>query len=249
MIYITGDMHGPLSAAKFQRDNFPAGAELTRGDYVIVTGDYGLFFFSEPDDEFKKWLKFFDEAPWTTLFIDGNHENFDILGKLQRVPMFGGTVGKYSDSVYHLRRGEIYAIEEKTFFCMGGAQSIDIKTHTTILPNGKKMAGRLEGYNWWRQEVPSHAEMDRGIENLERHGNSVDYILSHAPSRRALKALIEIALDSNVQFYQDVIHDPTVDYIDHVCSSVDFKKALCGHMHIDWEWEEFRFLFDDIVPL
>ena len=52
-----------------------------------------------------KWLS---EKPWTTLFVDGNHENFDRLKNYPITEEWGGKVQKIYDKVYHLMRGEIY---------------------------------------------------------------------------------------------------------------------------------------------
>ncbi len=63
-------------------------------------------------------------------------------------------------------RGQIFDINGLTFFCMGGARSVD-KEH------------RLTSISWWPQEEPSWAEMDEGLSNLEAHNNTVDFILAH----------------------------------------------------------------------
>ena len=40
MIFITGDIH--RNPIKFNNENFLVGKELTKNDYVIVCGDFGL---------------------------------------------------------------------------------------------------------------------------------------------------------------------------------------------------------------
>ena len=40
MIFITGDIHGDPS--RFSADEFPAQDEMTREDYVIICGDFGM---------------------------------------------------------------------------------------------------------------------------------------------------------------------------------------------------------------
>lgn len=79
MIYITGDIHGTISVAKrLNTKNFPKQRELTKKDYVIITGDFGLIWKLDAEDQF--WLKWLNkQKSFTTLFIDGNHENFDLL--------------------------------------------------------------------------------------------------------------------------------------------------------------------------
>ena len=93
MIYITGDLHGSHDIAKLAENNFKEQNGLTRSDYLIICGDFGLRWCDSEDERF--WLKWLDKRPWTTLWIDGNHENFDMLkrytvedwngGKIQRI--------------------------------------------------------------------------------------------------------------------------------------------------------------------
>lgn len=40
MIYVTGDIHG--NPRRFNTDNFPEQKEMTKDDYVIILGDFGL---------------------------------------------------------------------------------------------------------------------------------------------------------------------------------------------------------------
>jgi hypothetical protein len=66
-----------------------------------------------------------NERPWTTLVVDGNHDNHDRLNQLPVEEKFGGKVGVIADSIYHLKRGEIYQIQDKKILSFGGAESID----------------------------------------------------------------------------------------------------------------------------
>ena len=50
------------------------------------------------------------------LFCDGNHENFKMLEECPEEKKYGGRVGKISEHIYHLKRGEVYTSEGKTFF-------------------------------------------------------------------------------------------------------------------------------------
>ncbi len=54
------------------------------------------------------------------LFIDGNHENFDMLYNLPIAEFGGGIVHKVDDGIYHLIRGEVYNIDEKKFLYLVG---------------------------------------------------------------------------------------------------------------------------------
>ena len=40
MIFVTGDMHA--DPGRFSMENFPEQKEMTRNDYMVICGDFGL---------------------------------------------------------------------------------------------------------------------------------------------------------------------------------------------------------------
>ena len=126
MIYITGDTHADFS--RFEEDKFPIQTEMTKNDYVIICGDFGgVWNYIVESMHEKQWLDWLDNKNFTTLFVDGNHENFERLYKYPVEAWHGGKVHKIRNSVIHLIRGEIYDIDNKKFFTFGGARSHDIQ--------------------------------------------------------------------------------------------------------------------------
>ena len=78
MIYITGDCHGEFN--KFSTTAFPEQKQMTKKDIVIVCGDFGGIWDTDKNSQHESyWLKWLDEKPFTTVFVDGNHENFSRL--------------------------------------------------------------------------------------------------------------------------------------------------------------------------
>lgn len=41
-IYVTGDIHGEIDIGKLDTKNFQAAKKLSKNDYLIVAGDFGL---------------------------------------------------------------------------------------------------------------------------------------------------------------------------------------------------------------
>ena len=78
MIYITGDTHGGFQ--RFGSKYFPQQTQMGRNDYMIICGDFGGLWDGGQKDQ--HWLDWLAEKPFTTLFVDGNHENFDLLNAL-----------------------------------------------------------------------------------------------------------------------------------------------------------------------
>ena len=123
MIYITGDCHADWR--KFSTESFPEQKDMTRDDFVIVCGDFGLWHDNSTE---QWWFKWFEEKNFTLLFVDGNHENFDRLygDEFEVVDFHGGKAHKIRENIYHLMRGYIFELEGKKFFAFGGASSHDI---------------------------------------------------------------------------------------------------------------------------
>ena len=88
-----------------------------------MCGDFGYWHDTDIERNNLDWL---ESQPWTTLFVDGNHSNFDRLKKLSVEEWNGGKVHKIRPHIIHLMRGQVFTINGKTFFTFGGAQSHDI---------------------------------------------------------------------------------------------------------------------------
>ena len=125
MIYITGDTHGDFtrfSAKRLRR----TGMELTKEDYIIICGDFGLCW--AKDKTFEYHCKNFAEKPYTILWVQGNHENYDMIGEYPLEEWHGGKARHIiRDKVILLERGQVFEIEGKSFFAFGGASSHDIQ--------------------------------------------------------------------------------------------------------------------------
>ena len=78
MIYITGDTHADFS--KFNEDTFLIQNEMTKDDHIIICGDFGgIWTFEEENGREKESLDWLNTRNFTTLFVDGNHENYTRL--------------------------------------------------------------------------------------------------------------------------------------------------------------------------
>lgn len=82
MIFITGDTHGDYR--RLNTYNFPEQKMMTKKDYMIICGDFGGIQSEDPKDKTEQyWLDWLEKKNFTTLFIDGNHENYDRLSNMK----------------------------------------------------------------------------------------------------------------------------------------------------------------------
>ena len=246
MIYITGDTHSDFS--RFTEENFPIQTEMTKNDYVIICGDFGgVWTFEEESIREKELLDWLDNKNFTTLFVDGNHENYTRLYNYPIEEWKGGKVHKIRDSVLHLMRGEIFDIDNKKIFAFGGAKSHDIQDGILNLDEEEKIYEyrkrgayfRIRDFSWWDLELPTNQEMENGIENLEKINYKVDYIISHC-CPTSIQALI------NPIYKRDIL----TDYLQQISEKCTFKRWYFGHYH-DYKQinSQFTLLYEDIVPL
>src|SRR4030042_214086 len=238
-IYITGDIHGHEDIKKMGYKKFPEGRELTKNDVLIITGDFGLLWYDPPHRSELWWLQWLSDRPWITLFLDGNHDNHDMLSKLPVEEKFGGKVGKVNDNIFHLKRGEIYLINGKKIFIFGGAKTTDMVSKV-LKGNRFKEIRRVEGKDWWPGEIANDDEKRNAWENLEKNDNKVDIIITHT-------------LPSNIiglyeQFYglTGRIDDPVSIFLESICKKVKFDKYYCGYFHDDTSIDNYTVLFDKI---
>lgn len=122
-IYITGDTHGDFQ--RFGSKYFPQQKEMIWEDYVVIAGDFGGLWDGSQKDQY--WLDWLNKKPFTTLFVDGNHENFDLLNTLPEKEWNGGRVHVVREHILHLMRGQVFDFGGLTWFTMGGAASHDIQ--------------------------------------------------------------------------------------------------------------------------
>lgn len=247
MLYVTGDTHGDWKN-RLNENAFPEQKEMTKNDYVLICGDFGLWHDTETERKNLKWL---EEQPFTTLWVDGNHENFDRLYDMPTQLWHGGKIHKISDSVYHLIRGQVFDINNKKFFTFGGASSHDIRDGILEKDDPRIEEWQKDGFkmfrvnhiSWWEQELPSEEEMIEGLANLEENNNKVDYIITHSPYTSLLKQM-----DSGSGFYKS---DILTDYLQQIKQTVDYKQWIFGHMHVNqmFHWEKSACIFEQISRL
>ena len=161
-IFVTGDTHGSTKFGFFSVDgfmhrlnsaSFPEQKGLTKNDFVIICGDFGgVWAYNGETAEEKYALDWLESRNFTTLFVPGNHENYDRLTGINDEKVFDswifqdmskekketlkkgypqklwnhGVVRELRPSVLMLERGYVFDIDGCKCFAFGGARSHDI---------------------------------------------------------------------------------------------------------------------------
>lgn len=227
MIYVTGDTHGGIDVKKLLDPKLP----LTKDDYLIICGDFGFIWNSnEETGKERSWLNWFEERPWTTLFVDGNHECFPRLYEYSEAVWNGGIVHVIRPHVLHLMRGQLFEIEGKKIFTLGGASSHD---------RGPAI-GEKNAKGWYAEELPSQAELQIASTTLRSTYYTVDYIITHCLPTNLNKEV------SGGKYQPDVL----TDYLQNVRPRLHYEHWYCGHYHVDKDLKNrISVLYQRIVPI
>lgn len=210
MIYITGDTHGEIGRFYELYSKYGEGY-WKENDVLIVCGDFGYLFLNNRSEN--SFLDDLSRRPYTICFVDGNHENFDAINTYTMIEWNGGKVHQIRKNIFHLMRGQVFEIDGKTFFTMGGAYSID-------------KGSRTPGYSWWSDELPTDSDYKEATSNLQKCGMKVDYIITHTLPREMILRLGK---------YPDVHDMELTGFLEWVMYEVDYKHWYCGHWHEDRE--------------
>lgn len=206
-MYLTGDTHGNIIRLLMLPDE-----EMTKDDLVIVLGDFGVFWDNQVFTEML--LEELGKKNFTTCFVDGNHENFNMIKQMEEVIEWnGGRAGLLIGGVIHLMRGEIYEIDGKRVGVCGGANSIDKNR-------------RKEDVTWWAAEEVSNQDIENFIYNLGTN-KQIDLMLTHDCPASMLKT---IALYSGVNGAKISNSQMQLERINQIAN---INKWCFGHWHID----------------
>ena len=206
MVFVTGDTHGDPN--RLSKNNLKS---LNEGDTLIVCGDFGFIWDRSKTEQ--KLLKELSKRKYNICFIDGTHENFDLLNAYPSTNWNGGKVHQISDNIFHLMRGQVFEIDGLKIFTMGGGESPDLDS-------------RLEDNPWLKYEIPSKEDLLEGAANLEKHDCKIDVILTHEPSS-TIKSFLTLGESDSVRV-------TTLNaYFDELSKCSEFSRWFFGSLHLD----------------
>ncbi len=222
-VYITGDMHGDIE--RLYDKEF---RKLKKGDILIVCGDFGYIFDGKGLE--KDVIKFFSNRKFITAFVEGTHDNLDVINRSRVTVWKGGKVHRIKGNLLHLMRGQIFNIEGNTYFTFGGGESID-----------KDM--RVAKGLWWREEEATPIQMADGARRLDEEGCTVDYIITHEPPSLVKSSML--LRNGNIDRVNKLN-----GYFEELARSLKFEHWFFGSMHEDRSiTEHYTCVFKKLIPI
>lgn len=209
-VLMLGDTHGNLQVIE---DALYYAVEYDC-EKVIQLGDFGIGDWGTPGRN-KLFIDLIEQVIERTdiplYFIDGNHDDHDIIDSWGFVPNAQGHK-EIANNLFYIPRGTVWEWEDRVWQGLGGAYSID-----------KSM--RVPGVSWWEQETPTFRQIQDAVDNAA--GLEVDFLLTHdAPVETPWpKQLIPIQESLNVR-----------NDISALVKSVRPKMLFHGHYHMVTDW-------------
>lgn len=205
MICVTGDLHGDLTRFKA-----PQLKKLRRGDALIICGDFGCIWDGSKKE--RRTLKKLGKKKYNILFVEGTHENYELLEQYPVEEWCGGKTRLISGNLRQLMRGQLYEIANKRIFSFGGGQSDENTSY--LEPDDEKL---------WIKEIPTEEELSEGIENLKANGGRADIIITYEPPAR-LDEFIDIGKTNR---------NHVNTYLDKLLDNAEFDMWYFGKRHIN----------------
>lgn len=160
MIAVTGDTRGIEALYVLSQDE--AIRSMSKNDYLLVLGNCGI---TEAHTDFQENIQLYRDLPCSVMYLDGPHDDYDLLSDHPLFPWNGGMTQNISRYLIHLVRGQVFTMGGKRFLTMGGGTT-----------PGRDETGMF--YDWWPEQDIFPAELDAALENLDAVGGRVDYVFS-----------------------------------------------------------------------
>ena len=216
-IFITGDQHGMIDNILY----LDSIVNLSENDLVISLGDFGVPYWSakKKSKNDLETLELFNQFNTNFAIIQGNHSKRFERVKWFRQTEFCGANSFYSPvypNFHFLQNGEVYNINNMSFFVIGGGYSVD------------KYIRLERGWTWEPEEQLNDEEKSK-IRNLISANKKFDFILTHvAPLELQPTWLFLSFVD------QSQVDTSEEEFLSEIRKNINYKGWFFGHYHGDF---------------
>lgn len=212
-IFCVGDIHG------FYERFIECNKWVDEGDVIIQVGDFGVPWYGKSLKE--QWENLPAKVKCPVYFIDGNHENYNIINQWSKEE-----ITQVADGLFYIPRGYVMEIFGKRFGFLGGGESLDWKW-------------RVEGESWFPEERTTFFDFERLVKNVGI--KPIDYLITHTPPTSIIKANFPPINKSSWNLPSDWVDESSL-IVERAWRYVMPKELICGHMHRYVKRESFQIL-------
>ena len=210
-VMFAGDWHGNIRAA----DSAIMAAGATGVPLVFQLGDFGFWAGSEGKQYLDHISVLAQKHGVNVAWIDGNHENFELLYQLPIDPDTG--LRKIRDRLYHVPRASRWKWSDVQFTALGGGTSLD-------------RLSRTPGRSWWAEETITYAQAEKVC-----NAGQTDVLLTHdCPDSVPIPGIDRL---SSLRFWPETelrtawAHR---ELLDQVVQVVQPTHIFHGHFHVPY---------------
>jgi len=206
VVLFAGDIHGNTEHAQWVINH----AFTNNCTHIIALGDFGYWAHTSWGRKFLNFVaREAEHRQIKFLWIDGNHENHDLLRELVGIHGSDKPINTPNEWLQYIPRGCRFTIGEVSYMGYGGAYSVDWKD-------------RIEGQTWWRGELINPFHLDSVSDE------HVDVLLTHdAPYDNGQWITYKDDLPVSVAQRQ---------YVKELLDKVQPVYHFCGHHHTRKMW-------------
>ena len=204
-VMFAGDIHGNLEHAEWLFDH----AVENEVNVIIACGDFGYWPHYRWGEKYLNAVaKMAKKNNIQFYWVDGNHENHDILDELVEKHGSDNPIPMYNDNLRYIPRGCVFTIGSKKIMGYGGAYSWDWK-HREL------------GISWWKQELINDYKV------AELPEQKVDILVTH-----------EAPLGKEISYKDDIpisVHQR--ELVSEIQQKTNPSLHVCGHHHTREIWQ------------
>ena len=238
-IYITADPEGNFKHI----ENFCSVFQPTKDDLMIILGDVGLNYTLGTQDYYLK--EKLSKLPLTFLCIHGNHEerpdNINSYSCLYNLIVDGNVyIEDKFPNILFACDDSFYTIQDKLFYVLGGAYSIDKYYRLTM---GRKWFPSEQNENL-KEELNDVLNKDPNSFVPDWYKETPLTILTHTcpkkyqPTEAFLSGIDQSTVDCSME-----------ELLDKIEEKVPYVEWYVGHYHINKIIDKIHFLYHDIIQI
>lgn len=203
-ILFAGDIHGNEDHAEWLFKHASANGVT----HIISCGDFGYWVHFRFGKKFINRVAHLAEQNNIRFYwVDGNHENHDILDDLVRKHGADSPIPTPNEWLRYIPRGCRFTIGDKTIMGYGGAYSVDWKQ-------------RVAGHTWWTQELINEYH----LETIP--AEKVDILVTH-----------EAPLGLEISYKDQIpVSVRQRELVSEIVEKVQPDYHFCGHHHTRATW-------------
>ena len=213
MIYVTGDTLGEYERLIEDKTI----ANMTKDDYLIICGNFG-FIRSDKDTITgiveNEILDALEQLPYTILFVDGVEENFDLLNAYPIEIWNGGKIHRIRKNIAHLVRGQVFVINDKKIFAMGGGRSGRLDDYASEMKSKESLS------------LPTKTELEDGWNNLTKNNLKVDLIITYMTTPYAMTVNTHLR-------DRKIYAGEHLTFFERVAEQIEYQKWYFGFSRTD----------------